>query len=84
MTNIVIFFYELIRKSFILITRSHFLMPTKLKHKLAEGLASVLPKRVVGWTLLRACKDYNYNKHITLYSAAQKYTLVADGKRGHK
>jgi hypothetical protein len=58
------------------------IVPIKTKNFLAEVFANLLPRRVVGWVLFRACREYDYNQHITLYKACAKYTKEPSGRRG--
>lgn len=58
------------------------LIPTEIRNKIAEVVANLLPRRVVGWVMFRACKDFDFNKHITLWAAVSKYKNYAQTKRG--
>jgi len=57
-------------------------IPVSARNTLAEAVASLLPQRVIGWCLLRACKHYNMNEHLTLISAARKFSKKPEGFRG--
>ncbi len=59
-------------------------VPNSWKNWWAEKIANMMPRRVIGWALFRACKDYGFNDHITLRAACGKYTKNPDGKRGAK
>lgn len=58
------------------------LIPTPIRNGAAEVIANILPRRVVGWVMMRACRDFDYNKHITLWNAITKYKNFAQAKRG--
>ena len=58
------------------------LIPLKARNYAAEKLANLLPRRVVGWCLFRACVDYGCDKHITLMAATKKYKNYKVGRRG--
>lgn len=63
---------------------SRVLFPLAFRNYAAETIANLLPRRVVGWVMLRACGDFNYNNHITLMAACKKYKNYDQGSRGVK
>lgn len=58
------------------------LVPLKVRNYAAEKVANLMPRRVVGWCLVRACIDYGGNQHITLMAATKKYKNYKQNTRG--
>ncbi len=61
---------------------SRLLFPLSFRNWTAERIANLLPRRVVGWVLFRACIDYGCNNYITLMAACKKYKNTNENKRG--
>ena len=61
---------------------SRILFPLAFRNYAAETIANILPRRVVGWVLFRACIDYKCNSHITLMAACKKYKNHDQTRRG--